>query len=237
MTWILPALTLGLAGSLHCLGMCGPIAFVLPVERHRPWYQTAQIASYHFGRLFSYAAIGFLFGLFGKGLVLFGWQQQLSIAIGILMILIVIALYIPVNKFSLTPWVYKGIGRLKSRFGSLLKRREPHAFLVMGLLNGLLPCGLVYMAVLGALLTGDAFSGALFMAIFGLGTVPMMTFAVYSAGKLKGRFRIGVQRVLPILLLLFGILMVVRGLGLDIPYLSPGTAVAVQDVSTEINCH
>lgn len=237
MTWILPALTLGLAGSLHCLGMCGPIAFVLPVARDRPLYQGIQVAAYHIGRLISYAAIGLVFGLFGRSLVLFGWQQNMSIGIGLLMILIVIGIYFPFKKWSLTPWLYGNIGNLKSKFGYFLKRRDPYSFLAMGLLNGFLPCGLVYMAVLGAMLTGDAFSGAAFMALFGLGTVPMMTFAVFSAGKLKGKFSIGLQRMLPILLLLFGILMVVRGLGLDIPYLSPGIQIAAEEVSTEINCH
>ena len=237
MTWILPAITLGLAGSLHCLGMCGPIAFMLPVDRNRPLYQTAQIISYHLGRLISYATIGFVFGLFGRGLSLFGWQQYFSIGIGILMILIVIGMYAPIKSWSISTWIYGNIGALKSKLGYFLKRRQPYAFLVMGLLNGLLPCGLVYMAVLGAMLTGDALSGATFMALFGLGTVPMMTFAVFSAGKLKGKFRLGVQRILPILLLLFGILMVIRGMGLDIPYLSPGNQVAVEQVSTEINCH
>lgn len=237
MTWILPAITLGLAGSLHCLGMCGPIAFVLPVERNRPLYQSAQIASYHLGRLISYAVIGFVFGLFGRGLVLFGWQQNMSIVIGILMILVVIGIYAPVKKWSLTPWLYGKVGLFKSKFGYFLKRRQPYAFLVMGILNGFLPCGLVYMALLGAMLTGDAVTGSGFMALFGMGTVPMMTFAVFSAGKLKGKFRMGVQRMLPILLLIFGILMVIRGLGLDIPYLSPGAQVALEEVSTEINCH
>ena len=237
MTWILPALTLGLAGSLHCLGMCGPIAFVLPVSRNRPLYQSAQIASYHLGRMISYAAIGFIFGLLGRGIVLFGWQQNMSIGIGILMILTVIGIYFPIKKWSFSPWFYTMVGALKSKFSYFLNRRQPYAFLGMGLLNGLLPCGLVYMAVLGAMLTGDAVSGAAFMALFGLGTVPMMTFAVFSAGKLKGKFRLGVQRMLPIILLLFGILMVVRGLGLDIPYLSPGAQIALEEVSTEMNCH
>ena len=237
MTWVLTAITLGLAGSLHCLGMCGPIAFVLPVARDRPLYQSIQIGSYHLGRLISYAAIGLVFGLLGRGLAFYGWQQNISISLGVLMILIVIGIYFPIKKFSLTPWFYSKIGGIKSKFAFFLKRRQPYAFLIMGMLNGLLPCGLVYMALLGALLTGDALSGAAFMALFGVGTVPMMTFAVFSAGKLKGKFRLGVQRVLPIILLFFGILMIIRGLGLDIPYLSPGDQVALEEVSTEINCH
>lgn len=237
MDWIIPALVLGLAGSLHCLGMCGPIAFMLPVDRSRPVYKTLQIASYNLGRMLSYAAIGFIFGLFGRSLVLFGWQQYMSIGIGILMILIVIGIYFPSGKGSLTPWLFGNIGVLKSKFGHFLKRREPYAFLVMGILNGFLPCGLVYMALLGAMLTGEAITGAAFMALFGLGTVPMMTLAIFSAGKLKGKFRIGLQRILPVLLLLFGVLMVLRGLGLDIPYISPGSQVAVEEAGSQLNCH
>ncbi|HLV13999.1 MAG TPA: sulfite exporter TauE/SafE family protein, partial [Xanthomarina sp.] len=84
------ALALGLLGSFHCVGMCGPIAFMLPVDRSHSVKKIAQISTYHFGRLLAYSIIGLVFGLVGKGLYLFGIQQQLSIAIGVLMIVVIL---------------------------------------------------------------------------------------------------------------------------------------------------
>ncbi len=83
---LVSAFIFGLLGSFHCVGMCGPIAFLLPVDRSNNLKKLSQIFIYHFGRIFSYAVIGFSFGLVGKSLSIFGLQQELSIGIGILML-------------------------------------------------------------------------------------------------------------------------------------------------------
>ena len=75
------ALVLGLAGSFHCIGMCGPIAFVIPVDRSSKSRMIFQIFLYNLGRIITYSLIGVLFGLIGKGLYLAGFQQRLSILI------------------------------------------------------------------------------------------------------------------------------------------------------------
>ena len=82
------ALIFGLVSSLHCIGMCGPIAMMLPVDRQNPTKKAIQILLYHAGRLTAYATLGLLFGLLGKGLYLAGLQQRFSVVLGILMILI-----------------------------------------------------------------------------------------------------------------------------------------------------
>jgi len=83
------AFLLGLLGSFHCIGMCGPIAFVLPINRSKKSIMFFQSFLYQFGRLITYSFIGFIFGLIGKGLFLAGFQQNLSVFIGLLMILII----------------------------------------------------------------------------------------------------------------------------------------------------
>ncbi|NND14982.1 MAG: sulfite exporter TauE/SafE family protein [Eudoraea sp.] len=231
------AFILGFVGSLHCVGMCGPIAFMLPLDRSNAFKQGSQVTSYHIGRIVTYGMLGLFFGLLGSGLQLFGWQQKLSIGIGSLMIIAVIWMYLPIKKWSLSPFVYKLVGRIKNGMGGLLTRKSSPALFVLGLLNGLLPCGLVYVSLMGAVATGDPLKGSLFMMIFGLGTVPLMTVAVYSAGFLKGKFRIAFQKLIPAMILLFGLLLILRGLGLGIPYLSPAQSSHNQEVTTEINCH
>lgn len=232
---ILSAILLGLLGSLHCIGMCGPIAFMLPVDRTNKIKKISQILIYHFGRLLAYGIIGLLFGLLGKGLYVFGIQQKLSIIIGILMILIVLIPYRTFGKYNLSKPIYKIIAKVKNRLGEALKKKSQDTFLTIGFLNGFLPCGLVYMALFGAIAMGNALEGSLYMLLFGLGTIPLMTTAVYFSGILKANLRKKVQNVVPVFVVMIGILFIIRGLGLGIPYISPEPVVEL--VSAEIQCH
>ena len=215
------ALIFGLLGSFHCVGMCGPIAFLLPVDRSNTLKKTGQIFMYHFGRILAYSLIGLIFGLIGKSLNLLGMQQQLSIGIGLLMILVVLIPSQIFNKYNLSKPLYKVISKVKSRLGTELKRKSPDTFLTIGFLNGFLPCGLVYMAVFGALAMGNALEGSLYMALFGLGTIPLMTTAVYLGNFLTAKVKQHIRKTIPVFVILIGCLFVLRGLGLGIPYLSP----------------
>lgn len=215
------ALIFGLLGSFHCVGMCGPIAFLLPVDRSNTLKKTGQIFMYHFGRILAYSLIGLIFGLIGKSLNLLGMQQQLSIGIGLLMILVVLIPSQIFNKYNLSKPLYKVISKVKSRLGTELKRKSPDTFLTIGFLNGFLPCGLVYMAVFGALAMGNALEGSLYMALFGLGTIPLMTTAVYLGNFLTAKVKQHIRKMIPVFVILIGCLFVLRGLGLGIPYLSP----------------
>ncbi len=119
---LLSALIFGLLGSFHCIGMCGPIAFILPVDRSNNIKKISQISLYHFGRIITYSLIGLLFGLMGKSFYLFGLQQQLSIFIGVLMIIVVLIPYRSFNKYNFSKPLFKIISRLKSALGKELKK-------------------------------------------------------------------------------------------------------------------
>ena len=230
----LSAIIFGLLGSFHCIGMCGPIAFMLPIDRQNKTKGFFQILSYHFGRLFSYSLIGLLFGFLGKGFYFFGFQQQLSIIVGVSMILVVIfpAFF---SKINFSKSITKVISKVKNALGKELKKKRNDTFFTIGLLNGFLPCGLVYMAVFGALATTNAFLGSLYMFIFGLGTIPLMTAVVYLGNFTKGSLRNNIQKMIPIVVVIIGVLFILRGLGLGIPYISPAPVVDI--VSNNNTCH
>ncbi len=215
------ALIFGLLGSFHCVGMCGPIAFLLPVDRSNNFRRITQIFTYHFGRLLAYSIIGFIFGLVGKSFNLFGVQQQLSIVIGLLMIA---AVFIPtktLSKYNFSKPLFRVISKVKTGLGEALKKKSPDTFLTIGFLNGFLPCGLVYMAVFGALASISPLQGSLYMALFGVGTIPLMTTAIYVGNFLNGKLRTGIRRTIPVIVVLMGFLFILRGMGLGIPFVSP----------------
>ncbi|WP_190811049.1 sulfite exporter TauE/SafE family protein [Flagellimonas sp. S3867] len=230
------ALILGFLGSLHCLGMCGPIAFLLPLDHENKGKKLAQVFIYHFGRLLAYGVIGILFGLLGKGLSLFGIQQKLSIAVGVIMILLVLlpSKYFMASNFSKP--IYTILGKVKSRLGTELKKKTPDALLTIGFLNGFLPCGLVYMAVLGAIAYGSALEGGLYMVLFGAGTIPLMTAVVFSKAFFNTPAKTRLRKLIPAFVVLVGVLFIIRGLGLGIPYVSP-KEISTNSASANIECH
>lgn len=231
---ILSAIILGLMGSLHCVGMCGPIAFMLPVDRTNNFKKISQIFIYHFGRLMAYSIMGILFGFIGKGLYVFGIQQKLSILIGVLMIVVILIPYKTFNKYNFSKPLYMLISKIKNRLGKALKKKTADTFLTIGFLNGFLPCGLVYMALFGAIAMANPLEGGLYMMLFGAGTIPLMTTAIYFSGFLKGAAKQKIQRLIPVFVVIMGLLFIIRGLGLGIPYVSPKPIVEV--AATTIDC-
>ncbi|MEO5789500.1 sulfite exporter TauE/SafE family protein [Gelidibacter sp.] len=215
------AVIFGIFGSFHCVGMCGPIAFMLPVDRTNSTKKVFQIFTYHFGRILAYSIIGLVFGLVGKSLYIFGLQQQLSIGIGILMIVVVLTPTKIFNKYNFSKPIYKLISKVKSALGQAFKKKTADTFLTIGFLNGFLPCGLVYMAVFASLAMEGALKGSLYMALFGIGTIPLMTSAIYLGKFLNATIKQRIQKAIPIFVVIIGLLFIVRGLGLGIPYLSP----------------
>jgi sulfite exporter TauE/SafE len=229
------AFLLGLLGSLHCVGMCGPIAFMLPVDRSNSVKKISQISVYHIGRLLAYGLIGLVFGILGKSFYLFGVQQQLSIVIGIIMIILVLIPYKSISKYNLSKPIHKIIAKVKSSLGNALKKKTADTFITIGFLNGFLPCGLVYMAVFGAIATGGLLEGSMYMVLFGLGTIPLMTSAIYLGKFLNQSIKQRIQKAIPVFVVLIGVLFILRGLGLGIPYISP--APVVEMASSAIECH
>lgn len=231
---LLSALIFGLLGSFHCIGMCGPIAFLLPLDRKNNSRKFIQIVLYHSGRIFSYAIIGFAFGLVGKSLSLFGLQQQLSIFTGLIMLLLVL---VPDSKKTLnfTNAGFKLISKLKNSLGKELKKKRPDTFFTVGFLNGFLPCGLVYMAVFGAIAGGSAIEGSLYMILFGMGTVPLMTSAIWIGNFISFKTRQYIRKTIPVFVSIIAIMFILRGMGLGIPYVSPKEQIEKVGSSKECN--
>ena len=231
------ALVLGLLGSFHCIGMCGPIAFLLPLNRTNRSKRIFQLFSYHIGRLFTYGLLGFVFGLLGKSLNLFGIQQQLSISIGVGMILMILIPSKIFSRYNFSKPMYALVGNVKNVMGVYLKKKSSKTFFVLGFLNGLLPCGLVYMAVFGAMASGGATYGALYLVLFGLGTVPLMTVAIYLGNFLKGKAKQNILKAIPVFVVVIGLLFILRGMGLGIKYISPSEMVTKQQIDSQYDCH
>ena len=221
MTILVTALILGLMGSFHCLGMCGPIAFILPVNRQNKAKMAVQTLLYHLGRMTAYAAIGLVFGYVGKGISLVGFQQKISLIMGILMVVLA---FVPASKVlklkPLAGW-NRFVYFVKTSLGNYLQKRSTFGFYLIGFFNGLLPCGLVYIALVGAMATGDPLMGALYMLIFGLGTAPMMTLAVYLGNFVSVKVRNKINKLIPYAVAFVGILFILRGLNLGIMFISP----------------
>lgn len=214
------AFMLGLAGSLHCAGMCGPLALALP---HPGGGATGFVASrlaYNGGRIVTYGLIGLLFGLLGKSLALVGIQRWLSIGAGSVILL---GLLFSTKLGAGTP-IVRAVLWLKASFGRLLQRRTLGSLGLLGLLNGFLPCGLVYAAGAGAAATGGLVSAVEYMALFGLGTLPLMLGIGLSGRALPVSFRFRLQQLVPVSLALVAMLLILRGLALGIPYVSPNLA-------------
>ena len=229
------ALIFGLISSLHCIGMCGPIAMMLPVDRNNPAKKVIQIMIYHLGRLTAYASLGLVFGILGKGFYMAGIQQNISIIVGVLMITIAIVPERLFMKYNFSKPVYKIISKVKSSLGSQFKRKSPDALFTIGLLNGFLPCGMVYAALFGAIAMQDVTLGVSYMLLYGLGTIPMMSAVVFISNIVSVPLRSKLQKIIPVVAVFIGILFIIRGLGLDIAYLSPSDTNLF--VKANANCH
>lgn len=215
------AFVLGITGSLHCFGMCGPIAFAIAVDRKRKVKMLFQNFSYQLGRIFSYTLLGLIFGTLGYGFSLAGFQKNLSILLGTVMI---ISVFVTPNFFFQSHWL-KPYGRLlsklRSALGYFIKKRNFFGLFVTGMLNGFLPCGLVYTALAGALSSGGIFSGVFFMLFFGLGTLPLMFSTVILGNFIGFEFKNKIVKFMPVMVFSIGALLLLRGFELGIPYISP----------------
>jgi len=229
------AFIFGLLSSLHCVGMCGPIAMMLPVDKNNQAKKISQICTYHLGRLFAYASIGCVFGLLGKGFFLAGIQQQLSITIGILIIFVILIPERSFAKYNFSKPVFKLISKIKTTLGSQFKNKSYRSLFTIGVLNGFLPCGMVYVALFGAIAMQSVGYGILYMVLFGLGTIPLMSVVVVLDSFLSIQVRNKIRKAIPYVGVVIGILFIVRGLGMGTPYVSPSSlSLFIQE---KPNCH
>ena len=214
------AIALGLLGSLHCAAMCGPLQIALPLPPDGVGRALAGRLIYQGGRLATYCLLGVVAGLAGKSILLAGLQRWVSIALGVA----VLAGFFLSKKVALSGPVVRLVFRLKTAMSAQLHRRTFRSLGVLGALNGLLPCGLVYVALAGAVAQASLSAGVLFMALFGIGTLPTMLAVSLSGRIMPVSFRSRLRAAIPVGVCLLGMLLILRGLGLGIPYVSPDLA-------------
>ncbi len=232
-TLFLSAFILGALGSIHCVGMCGPLALSLPVVNKGKNSKFISVLLYNTGRVVTYSFFGLLFGMIGKTFALFGYQQWLSIALGVIIILF---LLLPRRSivFEKTNIFIHFFYKVRKWLGKLFAKRNYKSVFFIGLLNGLLPCGLVYMAVAGAIATASVLKSSIFMASFGFGTFPMMLSVSFFGSFMNVNARQKIKAAYPYLMFIMACLLIIRGLGLGIPYLSPAN---FPNTANAILCH
>ncbi|MBV5313954.1 MAG: sulfite exporter TauE/SafE family protein [Prolixibacteraceae bacterium] len=220
MDFITP-LTIGLIGSFHCIGMCGPIVVALPLKKHSMMSKITGAVLYNSGRVLTYSILGILFGLLGKGIHMAGFQQWTSILLGVAMIISVLFPFVFREKITIAGLFSGFAARLILKLKKLFTDRSYFSLLMIGLLNGLLPCGLVYVAIAGAINSGNILSGAVFMMFFGIGTIPLLLIATLASDAIGQKVRSKMQKVVPYFVFMLGVLFILRGMSLGIPYVSP----------------
>lgn len=211
------ALVLGFLSSFHCIGMCGPIALAVGSSSGKKYLFNKIL--YNLGRSLTYALLGLLIGSIGFSLSLTGIQQGISVAMGVLVVVLSLS-FKYADRFLTFPVLSKFVSWIKSTLGKLLQSGSKLAFFTTGIVNGLLPCGMVYMALVVALGMQSPIDGGIYMFFFGIGTIPLLLVLMVSGSFISITRRQVVQKAIPYLGVLIGVLMVFRGLGLGIPGLS-----------------
>jgi len=214
------AVTLGLLGSMHCIGMCGPLVLAVPsTARSRMVFFVERII-YNVGRTVTYGVMGAVLGLIGKGIMV-NVQQDISIVVGVLILVTVgipLALRSRLEQLSPLKMTYQFV---KEKFSALLQKRGTAALFFLGMVNGLLPCGLVYTALIGATAVADLWKSSLFMMVFGMGTIPALVVISMTGRLLTLKYRSLLTRAIPYVSIMVALILILRGLNLGIPLLSP----------------
>ncbi len=228
---IAAAFALGFLGSFHCVGMCGPLALSLPLSNDSPWAKFFGAFLYNGGRVVTYSVYGLVVGTVGKTVSLFGYQQWLAVLLGLVIIFFVI-LPRRIQSFNNDNFVMNFFKKIRSSLGQLFLKKNYTSLFSIGLLNGLLPCGMVYMAAAGAIATGTIVKSVLFMAFFGLGTLPVMWSLAFFGNFVGIGIRQKIRKAYPYLMLLMACLLILRGMGLGIPYVSPAMKMEKKEVQS-----
>ncbi len=210
------ALVIGFLGSFHCFGMCGPIALAIPIPAEKRVFGSVL---YNIGRGLTYVLIGLAFGSIGMSFEVLGFNKYLSIFLGAIILL---SILIPqLNKRLLTNYSNSNWMKwVKSKMAHFFKQRTYSSTFFVGMLNGLIPCGLIYVAVAGSMATANIWDGALYMILFSVGTMPAM-FAAFMLPFFKKLQKLKLQRLIPALMIGIGLLFIYRGIAFEIPQIDP----------------
>jgi sulfite exporter TauE/SafE len=225
---IFSAFALGILGSLHCIGMCGPLVMSMPFHKVQDGKNYLATLYYHIGKAITYSLFGLLAGSIGKGFAFFKWQQTLSIIAGIALLLITLFPYLK-NKIEVAKPIKEGFNKL---FSLVSQQTELKYFFAFGFLNGFLPCGLVYTALAAATVTSSPFNGMIFMFFFGLGTIPSLTSIILFQHKISMNARKYFSKSAFYISIIIGVLLLLRGFNLGIPYISP----QLNQASSQLDC-
>ena len=222
MAWqlIISGFLLGIVSSFHCVGMCGPIALALPVYYLPTHQKITGILLYHTGRIFLYAMLGLFFGFVGRQFYLAGLQQTFSIALGCIILLILVQTSLS-KRFIHLKLFDRFQEKLQNIIAINIQKKQLYGMLILGMANGLLPCGMVYLAITGAMATGNLKGGIVFMLFFGLGTFPAMFLLTYFGSFISLKLRNSMKKAIPFFVAGMAILLILRGLNLNIPMISP----------------
>ncbi|MBK9272555.1 MAG: sulfite exporter TauE/SafE family protein [Saprospiraceae bacterium] len=212
---------LGLGSSLHCAGMCGPLVLTMPFQRPDGAIQIRAVLEYHLGKTLSYALFGGIFGFFGMGLKLVGFQQWFSVIFGILLLLFLIG---PKINSHAKDWKNKLMIVWSKYISLLFKINNRKTFILLGMSNGLIPCGVVYVALAASVMGYSPGLSMAFMAFFGFGTIPILTLIIGGSKLFKPKRFFSYTKLGQVATLLLALLFILRGLNLDIPFLSPKLA-------------
>ena len=226
--------TLGAAGSLHCVGMCGPLSLALPTARLSKTKKFISLLAYQFGRIITYSIIGLVFGLAGRSIYIAGYQQGFSIVMGVLVLTLALLYFIQKRTIHLSflNRFYQSVQTIIIRL--LKSSKGASGFLLMGMANGLLPCGMVYIALAATLSLSQISESVLFMALFGAGTLPAMMIVGYAGQLIKPDIRRYFQKAVPVFIAMMGVVLILRGMNLGIPFISPELPASV---AATVNCH
>jgi uncharacterized protein len=218
--FIIAGFTLGAVSSLHCVGMCGPLSMALPIQYLFKWQRVISIFLYQLGRVITYSALGLIFGLAGRKVYLAGLQQWFSIVMG-LIILILLIQYWGFRKNIHPGFLGRFYFIVQNSMRRILKQRGMLPFLFFGIANGFLPCAMVYVALAGALVTTELSHSVFFMAMFGLGTLPAMFAVNYFRQFFSLSVRNVFKRAVPVFVTVMAVILILRGMNLGIPFISP----------------
>lgn len=204
---ILTALVMGFAGSLHCIGMCSPLA--MAVSNLSPRVAVNRIV-YNLGRIFMYGILGAMVGTIGWTLPFGNFQNLISVLLGVTLLLFGVLGVSHIHVPGLTNTLQRTSSYLKQLFGKFLQRKNVSSVFMLGILNGILPCGLTFLALMFCLTLSSPSESFYFMVLFGLGTLPAMVGITAVLMGLVKRFNISLRKLTTTMLILSGCLLIAR---------------------------